>query len=356
VDLAREVDLIEEFARIYGLDKIPLPPPRAALAPGADDKPARAAIACRRRLVGLGLREIMNYSFVSEPLLNLFEASDTPRRVVLPNPVNLEQATLRSTLVPQLVESMGRNLARQAAEVSLFEMGRVFELNAQGQPTEEERLAIGLMGPAGRSGLDRHKPVQAEEMFLWINGIWESLAKALNLKNLSRKEIAVPYLDAGRAVSLLVDGKSVGILGLLKAGIRKEWRMTGPAAVLEVRLAPILARVFEGKSFASLASYPSISRDAALIVEQTVKHEDILKIVEKVAPKELERVELFDIFAGEGICAGEKSMAYSFTYRSLTRTLTDEDANRYHELVKDALKKELRVEVREGLKPGRTNE
>ena len=97
-------------------------------------------------------------------------------------------------------------------------MGRVFGLNAQGQPAEEERLAIGLMGPVGRTGLDRHKPVPAEEMFLWIKGIWENLAKALNLKNLSWQEITVPYLDEGRAVSLLVDGKPVGVLGLLKAG------------------------------------------------------------------------------------------------------------------------------------------
>jgi phenylalanyl-tRNA synthetase beta chain len=193
-------------------------------------------------------------------------------------------------------------------------------------------------------------------MFLWIKGIWESLAKALNLKNLSRQEITAPYLDDGRALSLLVDGKPIGILGLLKARIRKEWRMTGHAALLEVQLAQILVRIFEGRSFAPMAMYPAISRDAALIVEQSVKHEDILKTIENVAPKELERVELFDIFFGEGMGVGKKSMAYSFTYRSLTRTLTDEDANRYHELVKDALKKELRVEVREGLKSERTNE
>jgi phenylalanyl-tRNA synthetase beta chain len=348
VDLDREVDLIEEFARIYGLEKIPLRPPRAALAPGADDKPVRAAIACRQHLVGLGLRETMNYSFVSEQLLNRFDASDTSRRVVLPHPVNLEESTLRSSLIPQLVESMGRNLARQLATVSLFEMGRVFRLNDQDQPTEEERLAIGLMGPVGRSGLDRQKPVQAEEMFLWIKGIWENLGKALNLKHTSLREISVPYLEERQALALLVDGESVGLLGLLKAGIRREWRMTGPTAVLEARLTPILMRIFEGKSFAPIAVYPSISRDAALVVERSVQHEDILKIIEKVAPKELEKVELFDIFSGEGISTGKKSMAYSFTYRSLMRTLTDEDANRYHEWVKDALKKELGLEVREG--------
>ena len=356
VDLDREVDLIEEFARMDGLDEIPLPAPRAALVPGANDKPAQAAITCRRHLVGLGLCEIMNYSFVSEQLLNLFDASDTPRRVVLPNPVNLEQSALRTSLIPQLVESMGRNLARQVSEVSLFEMGRVFGWNVRDQPAEEERLAIGLMGPVGRSGLDRHKSVPMEEMFLWMKGIWESLAKALNLKKLSRQDITVPYLEDGRALSLLVDGKPIGILGLLKAQIRREWRMTGPVALLEAQLAPLLTRVFEGKSFVPMAVYPAIYRDAALIVEQNVKHEDILKTIENVAPKELERVELFDIFVGEGIGVSKKSMAYSFTYRSLTRTLTDEEANRYHELVKEALKKEWRVEVREGLKSDRTKE
>ena len=101
VDLEKEVDLIEEFARIYGLDKIPLPAPKAALVPGADDKPVQAAIACRQHLVGLGLRETMNYSFVSDHLLNLFDPSDVQHRVVLPNPVNLEQATLRPSLVPR---------------------------------------------------------------------------------------------------------------------------------------------------------------------------------------------------------------------------------------------------------------
>lgn len=348
VDLEREVDLVEEFARIHGLDKIPLQAPKAALVPGADDKPIQALAACRQYLVGLGLRETMNYSFVSDRLLNLFDPSDVQQRVVLPNPVNLEQATLRPSLVPQLVESMGRNLARQVEETALFEIGRVFWLDEAGQPAEEELLSIGLMGPVGRTGVERRKAVSAEEMFLWIKGIWENLSAALNITSRAQEKVPVHCLEAGHAVELLVDGKPVGVMGLLKKDIRREWRMVGPVAVLEVQLAPLLTHVFKGKSFAPMAAYPSVSRDAALVVEQGVKHEDILKIVKKVAPKELERVELFDIFTGEGIGEGKKGMAYSFTYRSLTRTLTDEETNRYHELVKDALKKELGVEVREG--------
>lgn len=348
VDIDREVDLIEEFARIYGLDKIPLPAPKAALVPGADDRPTQAVMVCRQHLVGLGLRETMNYSYVSDHLLNLFDPSDVQHRVVLPNPVNLEQATLRPSLVPQMVESLGRNLARHVEEAGLFEIGRVFWLDESGQPAEEGLLSIGLMGPVGRSGLDRRKAVSAEEMFLWIKGLWENLAAALGIPDHDHEQVSVHCLEPGHAVNLLVDGKPVGVMGLLNKDLRREWRMTGPVAVLEVQLAPILAHVFKEKSFAPMAAFPSVSRDAAFVVEQGVKHEDILKIVKKVAPKELEKVELFDIFTGEGIGAGKKSVAYSFTYRSLTRTLTDEDANRYHELVKDALKKELGVEVREG--------
>ncbi len=348
VDLDREIDLTEEFARIFGLDKIPAPSPRAELVPGADDRPIRAARRCRDILVGLGLREIMNYSFVADVLLNRFDPSDAERRLVLPNPVSLEQGTMRNSLIPQLAETLGRNLAHQIPEAGLFEMGRVFGVGSDGRPCEEDRLAVGLMGPVGRTGLDRHRAVEPEDMFLWVKGLWEQLTAALGVKDAAMRPAPRPYLEDGRAAELVIGGESVGILGLLASRIRKEWRMSNPAAVLEVRVAPLISRVFLGKTFSAMAAYPSVVRDAAILVDRNVKHEDILQIVQKAAPKELERVELFDIFTGEGIGAGKKSLAYSFTYRSLTRTLTDEDANRYHESVKGALKKELGVEVREG--------
>ncbi len=348
VDLEAEVDLIEEFARIYGLDKIPSPPPRAEVVPGVDDKGIQAMICCRDNLVGLGLREVMNYSYVSDVLLNLFDAAAASRRIVLPNPVNLEQGTLRDTLIPQMVDTLGRNLAHRIEEAAFFEMGRVFFQDVNGKSGEEERLAIGLMGPVGRGALDRRSTLTAEETFLWLKGIWEGLVRALGVRPWTQEPVSVPFLEPGRSVTLSVDGKPVGIMGLIPRNIRKEWRMTGPVAVLEVRVIPLLTHLFDEKAFSPWAAYPSIVRDMALVVDQGVKHEDILKIIQKIDLKDLEKVELFDIFTSEGIAAGKKSMAYSLTYRSATRTLTDEDANRYHETVKDVLKKALNVEVREG--------
>lgn len=348
VDLSREVDLAEEFVRIYGLDKIPAPTPRAQIVVDADDSRTRAISVCRSNLVALGLREIMNYSFVADRLENLFDPAAAAGRVVLPNPVNLEQGILRDTLIPQMVDTLGRNLAHQQREAALFELGRVFLQHADGKTGEEERLTIGLMGPVGRSGLDRRRAPDREEMFLWIKGIWESLASAQHVADARLQAATRPYFEAGYGVEVLVDGEVIGVLGLVKPEIRREWRMTEPVAVLEVRVDPLLKHVFKAMVFSQVAQYPAVTRDAAFICAQAVRHEDVLGVVRKVAPKELERVDLFDIFSAEGIGAGRKSMAYSFTYRSLTRTLTDEEANRFHETVKAALKAELGVEVREG--------
>ena len=124
--------------------------------------------------------------------------------------------------------------------------------------------------------------------------------------------------------------------------------MTQPVAVLEVRLAPLLDRVGETRTCSPVPAYPSVRRDVALIVDQAVRHEDVERLMRRAAPPELENIEIFDIFSGGNIGAGRRSLAYSLTYRSATRTLTDEEANGYHETIKQALKRDLGAEIREG--------
>ena len=373
-DLDREIDLVEEVARIHGLDQIPAPSPRAIVVAGVDDRPAQAIALCRRALVGLGLRETMNYSFLSEKLLNLFDPAAAPRRVVIPNPVSADHALLRDSLVPQMVETLGRNHARQIPEAALFELGRVFALDANGAMTEEDRLVIGLLGPVGRSGLDKHLPVKSDEMFLWLKGIWEALAAALNLKTevrgqnsevsrqptagghppatinhlVSCRAVERPWAEPGSTVGLFVAGVEVGALGIVQHTAAREWRLTAPVAVLEAQLAPLLAHVFAVPRSTPIAHFPAVRRDMALIAGDALKHEDVVRVVRRAAPPELETVDLFDIFHGGSLGAGRKSMAYACTYRAADRTLTDEDANRYHIAVKEAVKRELSVEIREG--------
>ncbi|MFH0908232.1 MAG: phenylalanine--tRNA ligase subunit beta [bacterium] len=341
-DLESEVDLVEEFARVHGLDKIPTPTPRAQIDAG-DDRASKALGLLRSHLVALGLQEIMNYSLVSENLLDLFDASDKAVRIVLPNPVSADQSILRPSLVPQVVETLGRNRARQIDAAALFEIGRVFSREG-----EHTALCIGLMGPVGRDHLNRRKPVQDEEQFLWLKGIWESLARAQQLADWSMADASRPCFKAGQTVSISAGGAVIGELGIVKEAVRKEWRLTDPVAVLTVRVEPLLRNAFAPRVYAAIPPYPCVVRDIAMIVSDRVRNADIERIIRQAAPAELERVRIFDIFSGESIGRGRKSVAYSLTYRSGSRTLTDEEANGYHNRVKDALKQSLEIEIREG--------
>jgi len=125
-DLEVEVDLIEEVARLYGLDKIPTAVPHSLFVPGVNDAFIRATIMCRDTLVGLGLTEIINYSLVSEKLLELCDVARTAQRIVLPRPISVDQAILRDALVPQMIETLGRNRSRQIIEAAFLKLAAFF--------------------------------------------------------------------------------------------------------------------------------------------------------------------------------------------------------------------------------------
>ena len=347
-DLTREADLIEEFARIHGLKKLPPVRSKATIVPGADDKPAQAAARLREVLSGLGLQQIMNYSFLAEGLLDLFDKDNTPNRVKLANPLTADHTVMRDALLPQMAETIGLNFSRQVVETAFFETGRVFRLGADGKPTEADHVAIGLSGPAGRTGLDKFKPVDELEMFLWIKGLWEQAAAALNLRGAALRSADRPWSEPGRGMEIVVAGAVAGWLGLLKAEIAKEWRIHEPVGLLEAAVKPLVKDVETMQPLVPPPSYPSIRRDAALIVAADVRHERVVEVARQAAPAELEKIELFDIYAGKNLGEGRKSMAYAFTYRSKTGTLTDEAANGFQEKVNAALKAQLPAEIREG--------
>lgn len=357
VDLKQEVDLIEEVARIHGLDKVPSPSPVARIIPGAEDKATQAILACRANLVGLGLSEIMNYSFLSGRLLDLVGHGDPEKRVVLPNPISADHTVLRDSFIPQMIETLGKNRARQAREASLFEMGRVFFKDDSGKNAEVDRICIGLMGPVGRTGMAKTQPVKDEEMFQWITGILESLCRAQHVPEISKgglssldlvlKPVNRPCYEEGRGVSIWISDACVGTMGLVSERVRTEWRLVDPVAVLELDLAPLLANALRISVSRAIGTFPSVDRDVAMVVGDDVTHEAILGAIRAVAPPELVDIRLFDIYRGESVGKGRKSLAYSLTYRSMEKTLTDDVANAFHDKIKATLKSELSAEIRE---------
>lgn len=347
-DLEREVDLIEEVARLHGLDLVPAPLPRSELVHDADDRPVRELMDVRARMISLGLNEIMNYSALAPEQLDLYDPGGAGARIVLPNPLSQDQSVLRTSLVPQLIESLARNASRQIHDTAFFEMGRVYHRSQAGSPVERERLAAGLMGHGGGPAPLGRTEATGEELFGRARGLLAALARGTPAASAALEPLDRAPWRAGYSVAIRLEGLEIGCLGLLAEAAAREERLPAAVALLEIDLDPVrrpLARAF---SAVPLAMFPAISRDVALIVDISVKNQDILDIIQRAAPKELESVRLFDIFVGEGIGDGKKSLAYSFSYRSPERTLTDEEANRFHDGVKAALREGVHADLRDG--------
>lgn len=347
LDLEREVDLAEEYARIYGMDNIPEATPKARIVPQASDKDDQARSVCRNKLVGLGLQEIMNYSLLSPDLLDTFGLDEEENRVALPHPISADQSVLRTTLIPQLVESLGRNNMRQVRSASFFEMGKVFYHKDENEQGEDDYVSLGLMGPRGRIGLERFKPASEDDMFLWLKGIITTLLAEHNIDSPSFEQEGNPPFIASHSTVIQIDGRNIGIAGVVKPSIASHWRIQGPIAVAEMRLQPVIARTFDVNRYTPISTQPAVERDIALIAGKQIKHRDIMATIQAAAPEDLEDVQLFDVFTGKGIPEGRKSLAYALTYRAQDKTLTDEEANKYHDRIKAEIRDNLDVEIRE---------
>jgi phenylalanyl-tRNA synthetase beta chain len=343
VDLKREIDLIEEVARLYGVDKIPATPPRGAIGTNAYDAVHDQLAEARRILVGLGLFEAQGQTLISDTSARLATAA-VP--VPLANPLSSDMNVLRPSLLPGLLDSLRNNLRHKNSDVALFEAGRVFLPGNGGQVQEERRVAIvltGLRNPLFWSGAER----DAKYDIFDLKGLLEEFLEQFGLRGLSynRRENSTSLFLESAGIQL---GKlAIGELGQLLPALAKEYDLRDAVLLAELNLDQLLARRNAGKSYKTVAAFPAIRRDVALVLAETVSHDQVLQVVRQAKPANLESVELFDIFRGKNVAAGQKSVAYAFTYRSGEKTLTDNEVNAAHEkLVKDLTSK-LGATIRE---------
>jgi phenylalanyl-tRNA synthetase beta chain len=347
LDMEREVDLTEEVARMFGVDNIPANAPKATLVKDFSNERVASILTLRNALVGLGAFEIMNYTLVSTPLLDLVTPDNKAQREELPHPISMDQSVMRTSLLPQLFESLGRNNSRQQREVTFFEIGRTFNrVPKLGVPVEKDMVSIGMMGPVGRGALAKSGAVSEQEMFVWMKGFIEKLLVNQNIEKVRFKQEDHPEFAPGRAITIAIGKRMIGRMGLVNQRIAKEYRFGGPVAAAELSLEALIANVFQINKVNDVAVYPSMDRDFAFVVDTAVKHDQIIKLINQKAPKELERVALFDIYEGKNIGKGKKSLAYAFTYRAGDRTLTDEEVNGWHEAIGKTVCETLSAELR----------
>jgi phenylalanyl-tRNA synthetase beta chain len=342
VDLKREADLIEEIARLFGVDKIPSTTPRGALGSHPFDAVFDRFAEVRRILTGLGLHEAQGQTLVSDSAARHVSTD----LVMLANPLSSDMNTLRPSLLPGLLDTLRHNLTRKNGDVQLFEIGRVFTLQ-NGAAREGWRVAVALTGardPHFWSGADR----DAKADIFDLKGIVEELFDRLGLRGVTftrRADSTSLFLESA---TVALGGKlALGQLGQVVPVLAKKYDLRDSVLLAELDLDQLLARGNASRSFKPLAQFPSIQRDVAMIVPEELTHDAVLAAVRQVKPANLEAVELFDVFRGKNVPEGRKSLAYSFTYRGADRTLKDDEVNAAHAKVVDAFKTTLGAAIRE---------
>jgi phenylalanyl-tRNA synthetase beta chain len=353
-DLSLEADLVEEVARLYGLDNIPDAMPAAPSVSSLDDRAFRARTRVRDVCLALGFTEAMHYSFLSKKELDDFDPRAPENRLAIPDPVSADYSVMRDSLLPQVMGSLGRNAAHLVETAQLFEIGKVFASAAPASgegarvPCESERLALGFVGPVGREALRRRVAVTEEEAVLWMKGAVEELVAKLHAGRVTFAPAEHPAFAKGAALSVVLNGRPVGVLGALSAKRRHPYRLTTQMALAELELKPLLKKTDVLGRVSPAPQFPLVRRDVALVAAAGVANEAIVSTICRHGGKNLVKAEVFDIFKSRDFKDGRRSLAYALEFRSPEKTLTDEEVGGAFRAILDALNAMEGVDVREG--------
>lgn len=339
-DIGIEVDLIEELARVYGYDRLPVRSIRADLPLTARPERQLGLPALRRTLTARGYQEAITYSFV-DPKLQTLLAPGQPV-VELRNPISADMSVMRTTLWAGLLTTLGHNLNRQQQRARLFETGLRFLPSAEGLPRQEKMLALVVTGrryPESWTG-------GAEQVdFYDLKGDLEAvLALARVGDGITYSAGTHPALHPGQSADIQRDGRVIGHLGALHPEVQRQLGIDQPVFLLELAL----GEIFDGElpAFSELSRFPEVRRDLALLVDRSVAAEAVLGAAREAAGEHLRNLTLFDVYQGKGIDPQRKSLALGLTFQHSSRTLTEDEVNTTVDAVVGVLKERLAATLR----------
>lgn len=252
---------------------------------------------------------------------------------------------LRTSLLPQMVETLSFNKAHQTDEVAFFEAGKTY-LQLADRVQEHERICLGAIGPWKRPLLDKQATVSDREAYTDLKGEVENV---LHLLRCSDKVLFVakddPAFAPGQSAELQCAGNVIGRIGLLSKKIKNRFKLSGPVALAEINLDMLIPERSLPPTMQPVPGFPSITRDVALILDRSKTHQMVLDLVNHQRPKDLVQVTLFDLFESDKLGENKKSMAYRFTYRNPNKTLTDKAVEKMHLRITERLISELNAKI-----------
>lgn len=338
-DISLEVDLIEELARLYGYNNLPVRYPQARLAPQARPEARGELPTLRRLLVARGYQEAITYSFIDPKLFELFTPGVEP--LLLANPISSDMAAMRASLWPGLVKALQHNLNRQQDRVRLFESGLRFvgQLGDLKQQPMIAGVATGSRLPEGwangRDSIDFFDVKADVEALLGYSGALGDFTFVAGNH---------PALHPGQTARIERDGKEVGYLGAIHPELAKTLGLERPVFVFEL----VLGDVVEGRlpKFSELSKFPEVRRDLALIAGRDVASSSVLEVIRDNAGEWLTDLRLFDVYQGKGIDPDRKSLAVGLTWQHPSRTLNDDEVNTTLQNILTSLEQRLNTTLR----------
>jgi len=346
-DLELECDLIEEIARFWGYEQIPVTLPIDKGSVGGESRELALIAKIKAKLVGAGLSEIMTYSFVNRQSLiqaGLDQIPELAATIALANPLTEDHAVMRTSILPSILECASYNFSRQQQNLSLFEIGAVYladQLPLQERPKEERRLALLLAG--GRS--PRHWSHGADTYdFYDLKGLVELILADFTLDCVWEKG-TLPIFHPGRQSQVLADGEVIAVLGEVHPEIQKNYRLTERVYVADISLERLLQAEKLIPEFQPLPKYPSVDRDLAVMVAEDIPVGLLVEELRQAGGSLLQSVDIFDVYQGQQIASGNKSVAFSFVFQA-DRNLTDEEVNDQLNNMYQALQKKFDAKLR----------
>ena len=320
-DIEIEEDLIEEIARLHGYDNIPAVAPQGSLMMLPSTESGRPVWALRHLLAARGYQEVVNFAFVEEAWERDFCANENPIR--LANPIASHLSVMRSSLIPGLVGTLAANRKRQIERVRVFEVARVFERKADGEPVRGFHQVMNIAALAAGQVVPEQWGERARNVdFYDVKGDLEALFAP---RELQFTPLSHPALHPGRAAAVRLGGHMIGVLGELHPVWVQRYELGSAPVVFEVALDAALAdRV---PAYAEISRMQAVRRDLALVVGNDVPVERVLEVLREAAPVLVREIALFDLYQGKGIDPDKKSLAFKVSMQDTRRTLEDAEVD-----------------------------
>ncbi len=326
-------DIAEEIGRLYGYHNLVSTLPNVPIKKGEYALDIKYRKIISKRLRSLGLNEVKTYTLISPKMASMFKYEDK-EQIVLPKPMSVDKSVIRTTLIPSLLNVYEYNRDHKVSDVNIYEIAKTYDNDFK----EESKICM-LM--SSNYLLNRWHGVNVKVDFYLVKGIVQNVLDYLGFKNrytFEKKEI--PDLHPGVCGSIMLDGKQIGVIGKIHPSLTKD-----DIYAVELSLEALMSKVKPIKFKAAL-KYPEIVKDMAFAVKKDITSEEVVNVIKKAGGKLLTDIKLFDLYTGEHVSSDEKSLAYSLTFSSNDRTLSEDEVMKVFENIISKVEEKLGAKLR----------